>query len=86
MDKMIFEQLINELSEAISRPESRYKPYDEKYPNAHFLYLKAFWLQRKKLPEKFLPKKSADTGGNVSKNSEINAVVAFLNKQKDKTK
>ena len=86
MDEIILKTLINELSEAIARKSDRYKPYDEKFPDAHFCYLKAFWRQRKEHPEKFLPKNSADTGGNFSKKSEINAVIAFLNKQKDKNK
>lgn len=83
LDKVILERLINELSEAISRPESRYKPYDEKYPNAHFLYLKAFWRQVKEYPERFM-RKDSDTGGKnkIPKNPEMDAVVAYFNSKK----
>lgn len=63
LDEVILKELIEELSSAIARKSERYKLYDEKYPDAHFLYLKAFWRQKKEHPEKFLPKNAADTGG-----------------------
>lgn len=85
LDKVILERLINELSEAIARPESKYKPYDEHYPDAHFIYLKAFWKQVKEHPERFMHK-TTDSGGNKtstkSQNSALDAVVAYMNKQK----
>ena len=72
-------ELINELSETIASKSDRYKPYDEKYPDAHFTYLKKFWEFRKNNPAKFMTK--ADTGGTVNIKSIIDKTIAEGNKK-----
>lgn len=72
-------ELINELSETIASKSDRYKPYDEKFPDAHFTYLKKFWEYRKNNPAKFMTK--ADTGGTVDIKSIIDKTIAEGNKK-----
>lgn len=67
LNDTILNELINELSEAIERHKKGFERYDEKYPDAHYLHLKAFWKFRRENPEKFIHKKDADTGGSDRK-------------------
>lgn len=53
LNDSVFNELINELSEQIAQKNERYKPYDDKFPNAHFIYLRNFWKFRKNNPKNF---------------------------------
>lgn len=79
LDEKILQELINRLSEAIARPETKYKPYDERYKDAHYLYLKAFWRYRREHAEEFLPKTDADTGG---REQDRKAVYEYIQRRK----
>ena len=82
LNDVILNELIEELSSTIASNNSRYKPYDEKYPNAHYLHLKAFWKYRKEHPEKFTHKE-CDSGGDTSNlASIIDKVYANIEKKK----
>lgn len=56
MNDRVFLELINELSTKIAEKSDKYKPYDEKFPNAHFSYLRNFWKFRQNNPQKFIAK------------------------------
>lgn len=64
LNNAILAELIEELSAKISKKSERYKPYDENYPNAHYLHLIDFWKFRKNNPAKFMTK--IDTGDSVN--------------------
>ena len=49
----VLSELIDELSTKIAEKSDKYKPYDEKFPNAHFSYLRNFWKFRQNNPQKF---------------------------------
>ena len=66
LNETILNELINELSASIASNNEKYKPYNEKFPDAHFAHLKAFWKFRKEHPEKFLHK-NTDSGGEDRK-------------------
>ena len=54
LNTAVLNELIEELSAKISKKSDRYKPYDEKFPNAHYLYLMDFWKFRQNNPQKFM--------------------------------
>lgn len=85
LNDTILNELINELSEAIERSSDKYKRYDERFPDAHYLHLKAFWKFRREHPEKFLPK-NADSGGKNSISEAIEKAYAKRQKQKEALK
>ena len=53
LNDAVFLELINELSNKIAENSNKYKPYDEKFPDSHYVYLRNFWNYRKQHPEKF---------------------------------
>jgi hypothetical protein len=81
LNKAVLAELIEELSAKISKKSDRYKPYDENFPNAHYLYLKDFWEFRKNNPAKFMT--VSDTGGDYS--NKIESMMKYL-QAKDKNK
>lgn len=61
LNSSVLADLIEELSEKIAQKDKRYLPYDEQFPDAHFINLMNFWKFRKNNPEKFMPKPSAES-------------------------
>lgn len=80
LDENILNELINELSSVIAQKNDRYKPYDEHYPDAHFIHLKNFWKFRYEHPEKFTPEKNVSSSNNISET--IDRVFAKLEQEK----
>lgn len=63
LDKKLLEAFINELSENIAAKKDKAKPYDEKYPDMHFIAVKSYWQYFKTHPNKFKTQKDV-TGSN----------------------
>ena len=54
LNDTVFLELINELSKKIAENNEKYKPYDEKFPDSHYIYLRNFWKFRQNNPQKFM--------------------------------
>lgn len=47
------DEIINDFSENIASKQGNAQPYDEKFPDMHFITCKKYWEYRKQNPEKF---------------------------------
>lgn len=66
-DLELAKDLINQLSEKIEMGDSRYKPFNKDFPNAHYIALQKFYNQHQKIKSSHIPKTVNYSGGGTWK-------------------
>ena len=61
--------LIEQLSENIASKKANAPPYDENFPDMHFVILKKYWDYRKLNPQKFKPQSQEKTTADIVEES-----------------
>ena len=60
LSKELLQEIIDELSANIAAKKEKALPYDEKFPEMHFVACKKYWDYRRQNPEKFRKVKEND--------------------------